>query len=181
MSSSVARLLELHLTHGADIIIIVHGQMSVGNHLWSILWLVRRFRLWFLLHFTLGSRSLAFLGSLLCLGLQRTASHKLATDWRSCHVSLRIWYKWRVTGKCWMRSRRRLLLICRVLLIGLLMMIHMRVGQGDGVGGVVGGLGVLQCCCHWCCSYWVLNGWQTAGHSRSMEGVHIELSDTDRR
>ena len=81
MSSGIAGLFELHLADGALVVVIIHCQVSVGNHFGIILRLIRGLGLGLLGHLGLGSGPLALLGSRdLPLGLRRPALDKLAAD-----------------------------------------------------------------------------------------------------
>ena len=82
MSSGIAGLFELHLADGALVVIIIHCQVSVGNHFWIIFRLIRGLGLGLLGHLGLGPGPLALLGSRdLPLGLRRPALDKLSADW----------------------------------------------------------------------------------------------------
>ena len=89
MSSGVAWLFELHVADGTHVIIIVHCQVSVGNHLRVVLRLLGRLRLRLGFGFGFWTRPLSLLGHVVSL-LRKdgTITNKLSTDWTTDCVSL---------------------------------------------------------------------------------------------
>ena len=64
MSPCIAGLFELHLADAALVVVVLHGEMSVGDHLRVILRLLRHLALLLRLHLGLGPWPLALPGHL---------------------------------------------------------------------------------------------------------------------
>ena len=98
MSPGVARLFELHVADGTHVVIFVHCQVSVSNHLRGVLRLFGRLRLRLGFGFGFWTRPLSLLGHIVSL-LRKdgTSTDKLSTDGTTDCVSLvRIRHKGRV-------------------------------------------------------------------------------------
>ena len=89
MSPGVARLFELHVADGTHVVVFVHCQVSVGNHLRVVLRLLGRLRLRLGFGFGFGTRPLSLLGHVVSLLRKDGAvTDKLSTDGTADCVSL---------------------------------------------------------------------------------------------
>ena len=112
MSPCISRLFELHLAHGADVVVVLHRQVSICNDfgvilgfLWGLHLLRFYLRLW------AWPFSLLIRYDILAFGHEVTPTYKLATMWISHCVPFGFDIEGRIGCERWMVE---LLLICVV-------------------------------------------------------------------